>query len=534
MLTKLDFKYSKKSFLYISAIILVLDICFVSLNYISAKKTLQVDLQHHAEDHRNAFHISMHMTFRNLLQLATLISQNQTWNQYFLAGKLALEQGDDKAANQARQALLQNLSHPWQKMSNEFQTRQLDYYLYPSNTTFLRVLQPDQYGDSIGPLQQAVADTNAERLSRFGYEIDLKYNGLKGIAPIWARDPNKQQNVFVGAVKVGTSFQQVLPIFAQDFNVDSAVFLSKTYLNERIPEALVEQYFNQHPELPYYLDASTSQEALEVLHKTPINDDFIYPQATIIQDGQRFFSSFYFPLHDYQGNKQPSQPPAGFVLIWNDVSSMVLAFRSAFAMNIVYAIAGFIFIEICLIWGLKREDKLLAAEHSATTDGLTGLFNRRYYDMTIERELGRAKRNKEPLSLIICDIDNFKDFNDLHGHMAGDECLRSIASILQSSAQRSSDVVARYGGEEFTIVLPNTDLQTAVAIAETMRHNVSQLDMTSITHHPHQHLSVSLGVACSQQLSAGETLFEVADQHLYAAKKNGRNRTVSASHTPPS
>ncbi|MEO9654050.1 diguanylate cyclase [Marinomonas sp.] len=529
---RLDIKYSKKSFLYLSTIILLLDICFVSLNYSNARKALHSDIQHHAEDHHRAFDVAIKMSFQSMLQLATFISQQDEWNQALLTGKQALEQignSTQRQAVQARQALLNKLQPAWKKMNQAFQIRQLHYYLAPDNVSFLRVHKPDLFGDKMEHLQCAVVDTNAERRPKFGFETGKIYSGLKGVAPIWAKDPETQQDVYVGAVEVGTSFDQMLPVLTNNFDFDAAVFLSKPYLEPRMQKELLQAKFNQYPNSLYYLEASstTSKIALQVLNQTTINKSFNAPEARVVQNGQKFLSNSYFPLYDYQGMQKADSTPAGFILIWSDVSDMILAFRSAFAMNILYGILGFIIIELCLIWALKKERQLVKAEHSATIDSLTGLFNRRYYDMIFQRELNRIERTKEPLSLIICDIDKFKNFNDFYGHAAGDDCLRLVAQTLERQAKRRCDVVARYGGEEFAIILPSTDLETAATIAESMREAVFSLNMTMdqpLKKHP---LTVSLGVACSHNLEPGESLFELADRHLYSAKSAGRNRTQS-------
>ena len=529
---RLDIRYSKKSFLYLSAIILLLDICFVSLNYMNAQKTLHSDIQHHAEDHHRAFDVAIKMSYQSMLQLATFISQQEEWNQILLTGKKALEQTSNSnkiEAMQARQALLNTLQPAWEKMNQAFQVRQLHYHLAPDNMSFLRVHKPDLFGDKMEHLQCAVVDTNAERRPQFGFETGKIYSGLKGVAPIWAKDPESQQKVYVGAVEVGTSFDQMLPVLANNFDFDTAVFLSKPYLEARMQKEYLQARFNRYPDAPYYLEASstTTKITQQVFNQITINQSFNAPEAHVVQNGQKFLSSAYFPLYDYQGSKKADSTPAGFILIWSDVSDMVLAFRSTFAMNILYGILGFIIIELCLIWALRKEHQLVKAEHSATIDSLTGLFNRRYYDMIFQRELSRIERTKEPLSLIICDIDKFKNFNDFYGHTAGDDCLKRVAQTLEQQAKRSCDVVARYGGEEFAIILPSTDLEAAVIIAENMREAVFGLNMTMdqpLEKHP---LTVSLGVACSHNLEPGVSLFELADQHLYSAKSAGRNRTQS-------
>lgn len=173
---------------------------------------------------------------------------------------------------------------------------------------------------------------------------------------------------------------------------------------------------------------------------------------------------------------------------------------------------------------LKQNNLFL--EQLSNMDGLTQLYNRRYFDITIEKEWKRAARNGTPLSLIMFDIDNFKNYNDTYGHQVGDECLQRIAKFVQTLIQRPSDVVARYGGEEFAIILPETSEEGALKVAETIRKAIQSLAIPNIYSNVLPIVTISTGVAClkptpdSNQLQ----LIDKADQALYQAKSDGRNR----------
>ncbi len=161
----------------------------------------------------------------------------------------------------------------------------------------------------------------------------------------------------------------------------------------------------------------------------------------------------------------------------------------------------------------------------ANKDGLTELFNRRYLDSALERELARCKRESMPLALIMVDIDHFKKYNDCYGHQAGDECLKVVARALQASAKRASDLAARYGGEEFSLVLPYTDEADAQRMAEALRREVESLAI------PHAQsdagivtISAGLAVMSEHGYAHAEQLLRAADDALYYAKWGGRNR----------
>ena len=167
----------------------------------------------------------------------------------------------------------------------------------------------------------------------------------------------------------------------------------------------------------------------------------------------------------------------------------------------------------------------------ATIDSLTGVFNRLSFDKRIEQEWRRCKRSHQPLSLILCDIDYFKDYNDAYGHQAGDECLIKVAQTMDKIVRRTSDFLARYGGEEFAIILPHTPLEGAINMAEKIREAVAKLNIS------HQYSSISDRVTLSLGVSSTipglnlstQLLVKIADSALYQAKAKGRNCSMSLS-----
>jgi diguanylate cyclase (GGDEF)-like protein/PAS domain S-box-containing protein len=183
------------------------------------------------------------------------------------------------------------------------------------------------------------------------------------------------------------------------------------------------------------------------------------------------------------------------------------------------------------------EDELALAfrlvENLAMVDGLTGIANRRQFDETMDREWRRAMRDGSLLSLLMIDVDHFKPYNDIYGHVLGDTCLRQIAAAAQGVIHRSSDLFARYGGEEFVVVLPNTDRGGAQLVAEQIRRAV---EMCNLPHLGNPHGVVTISIGCATQTlshdSSPTSLLEAADHAMYQAKSGGRNRVeVAASST---
>jgi two-component system, sensor histidine kinase LadS len=169
----------------------------------------------------------------------------------------------------------------------------------------------------------------------------------------------------------------------------------------------------------------------------------------------------------------------------------------------------------------NRQLKLLAQR-----DSLTGLFNRRHFEELFRQQEALHQRKQMPLSLLMLDIDFFKQFNDTYGHVAGDQCLAQVAGKLQRSVPRASDFCARYGGEEFIVCLGGTDEQGCFQVADRLRQAVEELAITHAGSKVAAHVTISIGCATSPGASPLElhTLKERADQALYQAKKNGRNR----------
>ncbi|WP_151637305.1 diguanylate cyclase [Noviherbaspirillum aerium] len=176
----------------------------------------------------------------------------------------------------------------------------------------------------------------------------------------------------------------------------------------------------------------------------------------------------------------------------------------------------------------KLREMAVELESQTLVDGLTGIANRRRFDLHLEDEFRRAKRNVAPISLLMIDVDSFKDYNDNYGHQRGDDCLVQIAGALTRVLNRARDLVARYGGEEFTVVLPDTDKDGALQVAEAMRAEVEALAVEHAFSGVSRHVTISLGVSTlvPELSTTTGSLIHAADRALYQAKRAGRNRVA--------
>jgi diguanylate cyclase (GGDEF)-like protein len=177
---------------------------------------------------------------------------------------------------------------------------------------------------------------------------------------------------------------------------------------------------------------------------------------------------------------------------------------------------------------LQQENERLLA--LVNVDELTQIGNRRYFDSCLRAEWKQMARDGLPISLIMCDIDYFKIYNDTYGHQAGDDCLRSVAQTIRQSLQRPTDVAARYGGEEFAVILPQTDAASALLVAEHIRVKVKDLKIffkpEKFDGLPNSVVTISLGIASvvPGQENDAATLVLAADEALYQSKRQGRDR----------
>ena len=198
-------------------------------------------------------------------------------------------------------------------------------------------------------------------------------------------------------------------------------------------------------------------------------------------------------------------------------------------LDLVHAVAT----QLASLILLKRTEAALVKanqelERLATLDSLTGVANRRLFDEYLGLEWLQMFREQSPLSLILCDVDFFKLYNDTYGHLVGDFCLQQVATTINSCVKRPSDLVARYGGEEFAVILPNTDANGALQVAESIRQKVQALKITHATSTVNEFVTLSLGVTTvipNTEINP-DLLIAITDKALYSAKEQGRNRII--------
>ncbi|GBU25600.1 hypothetical protein R83H12_02250 [Fibrobacteria bacterium R8-3-H12] len=196
--------------------------------------------------------------------------------------------------------------------------------------------------------------------------------------------------------------------------------------------------------------------------------------------------------------------------------------------SLIYAVLAYISSLAYIICFVVLQTQKKETEILSITDHLTKLYNRRYFSEMIERELSMAARQKKYLCFLMLDLDKFKNYNDAYGHLQGDELLVSISKISKKAVKRSSDLLFRMGGEEFGALLPDTDREGGLVVAERIRAAINEARIPLLSGNGETKITVSIGVACIFPHASGnaESLLKLADSNLYKAKATGRNKVV--------
>lgn len=205
--------------------------------------------------------------------------------------------------------------------------------------------------------------------------------------------------------------------------------------------------------------------------------------------------------------------------------SFPVAFTTPWILIISHILIALLGSVLIFKYGSSLGNTMQVLENLSTLDGLTRISNRRYFDEYLKREFLYSKRNKIPLSIAICDIDNFKAYNDSYGHPAGDECLKEVATTINSMLKRPGDLVARYGGEEFGIILPHTKAEGTLEIGNLLCAKIESLQVPHKTSPVSQYVTISIGVTTylGDDINLND-LLNIADQALYKAKSSGKNQ----------
>jgi two-component system chemotaxis family response regulator WspR len=291
-------------------------------------------------------------------------------------------------------------------------------------------------------------------------------------------------------------------------------------------------------EFHYVTDSSAAIATALDLQPTVILQDLVMPSIdgfTLIREYREHPALRQLPVIVLSAKEDPKMKAHSFAVGANDYV-VKLPDRLELLARIRYHSGGYISrlqrdeaFQFLRASQKNLADANIELQKLAALDSLTGIANRRRFDQVMLAEWQRGQRDQKPLSLLMCDVDCFKVYNDTFGHLAGDLCLKKAAAVLTENLKRPADVVARYGGEEFAIVLPDTSADGALQIANACRAHVERLEIEN-PHAPTGVVTMSFGLASvvPSNGSSPLTLIADADKALYTAKNDGRNRVVVA------
>lgn len=534
-------------FLILTAVIFLIDAAFVAINVYANNRTLERTLQSQSEELRSSYDLAVSLTYRNMMQLAMYIANDPEIQTLFLLGKRAVEaEGGGKGgamASEYRQQLFAHLAPSWTELTRNHDVRQLHFHLGPGSLSYLRVHRPEKFGDRMDDLRYTIVDTNAELTSRSGFETGRVYSGLRAIVPFFALDPEKEKSTHVGALEVGTSFSNIMDMFGSGLEAEQvAVLLHREHIeNAMWPEA-IERRFPASSQLEnYYVEALFQPSLSSLLLQLPLGKKISELTTAVVVHQGNHYALTLFPLYDYR-NSRLGEKSAGMIVIARNINDEVNANTLNLHHNLLYALLAFVAVELMLYFAIQFITRRLRAvidgkvkhieelneylAEQAVTDGLTGLHNHRFFIERLGEEINKSQHSGRPLSLIMLDIDHFKQVNDHYGHQAGDRVLEILAETIRAHA-RVGDEAGRYGGEEFSLALTDNNREQAEVLAERLLQAIRELSIR-LPDGEELHITVSMGIAQWDGKESIQQFIERADQALYRAKHNGRDRVELA------
>jgi len=339
--------------LLVSLFILVTDACFIWINYHSDRKALVHEQRQRGEYVHKAFALALSTVATTMQQIATMVAHDPRVQELFLQGRMAVElEGGGPGGEQAariRQALYAHLEQVWGEMADRYDVRQLHFHLPPGSLSFLRVHKPEKFGDTMHDVRFTIVDANDTRLPVKGFETGRVYSGIRGVAPVFARDPETGDRVHVGALEAGTSFETLLQDLSRTFDARFAVLLGWEHVKRNMwqPDLLLR--FPDGAANGWVVEQGPPAVE-ELLHLPAIRELLAQqkPDTRLLLRLQPPLAVDSFPLQDYRGAKEGLQP-VGRLLEWRDITQDVQAFNGMLTTNIIYGLAGFILVELLLL-----------------------------------------------------------------------------------------------------------------------------------------------------------------------------------------
>jgi len=396
---------SKKLFIFLSLTIAIIDISFITNNYISARNTLEHTLDDDSKNDYAIFQTIEASTYNGLAMQATLFSGNKQIQALFLEGKKALAQegggkGGIKTAT-LRKRLYTLVEQPWKYASKKFDIRHFHFHLGSGAISYLRIHKPNKFGDRLDSLRFLIVDTNAEQLPKSGFETGRASSGLRSTVPIFAWDKELNKEVYVGALEVSTSYNKMIETIEKNIHIQTSVLLNREHIEQTVWDEFMDgQYDNNNINgCDCMLEAgSNSKQKLFLEHiakKTNFNLQILNAdkQVKVLSYNNRYYAVTFHPLRDYQGIKNPSRNNIGAIVMSRDINDVISSYKENQLFSIIYGIIAYFIVEALLALTFFKVIKHLSIQVKFQTKELSEQKQRIQLDKIKYKNLANTINN---------------------------------------------------------------------------------------------------------------------------------------------
>jgi len=348
---------SIRFFILLSLLFACLDIIFVFINYIAAKEALNDRFAGISHEVQASFAQALDATEQRMLQIATFVANEPPVQKLFLAGKQAIarqgEKGAEEQARQVRQRLNELLAPPRAALARDYDFRQLQFHLGPGSLSFLRIHEPERFGDRMDTVRHTVVTVNKLHQSVSGIETGRMHTGIRGVVPVFALGHDGKPGEYIGALEAGTGFQSTLRNAVWGRKTNMAVLLRIKHMQENVwPDVLESLFEKLPPRHGFYIEDTTSPQILNILDTAKITSESKKMSWQVLDMTHPALLLIGIPLRDFAGEKDASRKNIGLAVAWQPVSNELALFHQGIRTNICYAIFGFFITELLLFGAL--------------------------------------------------------------------------------------------------------------------------------------------------------------------------------------
>ncbi|MBF0622298.1 MAG: response regulator [Magnetococcales bacterium] len=365
-----------RQFVWISLVIASIDILFIWFNYRSDQTVLLETLTRKGEQVHAGYHMILNRVSTSMQQMATYVAHDQRVQMLFLQGRRAVEaEGGGKGGEQAaviRQQLHDLVAESWRVMTQRYDIRQLHFHLAPGDVSFLRIHAPHKFGDDLSPVRHTIVEANTHLIPTKGFESGRVYSGIRGVVPVFSTENG--QKIHVGALEAGTSFQGIVDTLKREMNLEVGVMMTMEHAKETMWPSFLEKFLKSHFRSGHFLvESATNPDIRQVLSqwetkKQPGECE----ESRLLRIHNKPIGAYCFELRDFKGTIDSSRPAVGAILVWYDVSREINELDKAFKQNVLFAIIGFLLIELFLMFfwslGVRRLNLLIQEKTRSLSD----------------------------------------------------------------------------------------------------------------------------------------------------------------------